>query len=125
MLAAHLRGLLKPSTTYGLRSELAEDAVIEALAYQMHIDNYESSINVDASILSCLNDKAKAETLKSIGIRAARCSELRGMDIYRLARAAKSKSKKSGLSLYQLYHIAQKCGILDALSAPEDEIPDK
>jgi hypothetical protein len=119
MLAAYLQGLLKPSTAYGLRSSLAESVITEGMVYQMHIANYESSMRTDASILSCLTDKAKASTLRTIGMRALRCSELRSMDIYRLDEASIDLSNKSGLSLYQLYHIAKKCGILDALGGTE------
>ena len=119
MLAAYLQGLLKPNTTYGLRSSLAENAILEGMVYHMHVDNYESSIRTDASILSCLTDKAKASTLRTIGMRALRCSELRSMDIYRLDQASSDLANKSGLSLYQLYHIAKKCGILDALGGTE------
>ena len=124
MLAAYLRGFLKPKTTYGLRSSLAEDAVIEAMVYQMHIENYETSIKVDSSILGCLTHDGKKETLRSIAMRSARCSELRSMDIYRLRKASRPPDKKNGPSLYQLYHIAKKCGILDALSDTEASATD-
>jgi hypothetical protein len=122
MVAAYLRGLLKPEPQYGLRSSLSEDTIYEGMSALMQMEGHRMSIEVDAAILSCLDDKSKKSTLSAISARMGRCSELRSMDIYKLDQVKQVTQNKNELSLYQLYHIAKKCGILDAISeASEDQ----
>jgi hypothetical protein len=121
MVAAYLRGLLKPTAHYGLRSLMAETAVLEAVAADVSADTFRLHAQLDAATLSVLNEKGIRSTVRSMGARAARCSELRLMDIYRLenkaADAERREKNKNTLSLYQLYHLASKNGIFDALRA--------
>jgi membrane glycosyltransferase len=125
MVAAYLRGLLKPSKAYGLRSTLAESAILEAISADASADMFELHAKLDAMTLPVLNEKGIRANLRSMGQRAARSGELRLLDIYRLSRQLEDKARadqnKNTLSLYQLYHLAAKNGIFDALSAREAE----
>ena len=115
MVAAYLRGLLKPDLPYGLRSELAEEAILEAMVVDMQVDHQKAAIAADASALPIFTDAGKEKTLRAIQARLSRCIELRTMDIYRLDASKKPVAGKNDISLYQLYHLAAKNGILDAL----------
>ena len=116
MVAAYLRGLLKPRTMYGLRSDLAEDVLLEAILADVQAKGYETSILTDASIIPALTDESKETTLRSIRAKLGRVTELKMFDIYCLAKASRHlKGKKNEVSLYQLYHLADKYGILTAL----------
>jgi hypothetical protein len=121
MVAAYLRGLLKPDLPYGLRSELAEEAILEAMVVEMQVDHQKSAIAADAAALPIFTDTGKDKTLRAIQARLARCIELRTMDIYRLDASKKPTGGKNDISLYQLYHLAAKHGILDALQEYNNE----
>jgi hypothetical protein len=123
MLAAYLRGMLKPSHKYGLRSLLAENVIFEGVSAELSVAAYETAILSDASMLPVFNEKGIRDTMHSISKRAARCMELRLMDVYRMARRLDGDAGKSGkkeLSLYQLYQIAVKNGIFDALRQQQE-----
>lgn len=113
MVVAYLRGLLKPTLTYGLRSLLAEEAILEALEAQLAVEGYGNSIIADAAVLPALEHKSKEHTMRSIRARLMRCTELRTFDIYRLNRRV--ELDKNGISLYQLYQVASANGLMDAL----------
>lgn len=121
MLAAYLRGLLKPTVNYGLRSLISETIVLEAIAAEVSADTFQLHAQLDAAMLPVLNDKGVRSTIRLMGLRAARGSELRLMDIYRLNSkaedAAHAQNNKNTLSIYQLYHLAAKNGIFDSLRA--------
>lgn len=121
MVAAHLQGLLKPTADYGLRSLMGESVILEAIAAQVSADTFARHAQLDAATLPVLNDKGVRSTIRTMSARAARCSELRLMDIYRLeskvADQADREKNKNTLSLYQLYHLASKNGIFDSLRA--------
>lgn len=123
MLLAYLRGALPAEQAYGLRSIIAEDVILEGMAAQLAVDVADVNMQLDAAMLPVLNIKGVRATMKSIGARALRCSELRLMDIYRLEKkaqdAATRESEKNTLSLYQLYQVAEKQGIFDALRAQD------
>lgn len=119
MVAAYLRGLLKPRNNYGLRSVMAENVILEGMTAQMSVEGYELTLALDAATLPVLNTKGIRETLHSLAKRSARCTELRLMDVYRLSNrmAEKPTTNKKQVSLYQLYQIAVKKGMFDALQA--------
>jgi hypothetical protein len=123
MVAAYLRGILYPEPAYGLRSALSEDVLIEAMAAQISVETYDANMALDAAMLPVLNTEGVRHTMKSIGARSLRCSELRLMDIYRLEQKARNAidqaSEKNTPSLYQLYQIAERQGIFDALRAQD------
>ena len=127
MVAAFLRGLLKPTTEYGLRSIMGESVMLEAISAEVAADTFTLHAQLDAATLPVLNEKGVKSTMRSMGQRAARGSELRLMDIYRLESKAEDlerrEKNKNTLSLYQLYHLATKNGIFDALRAqmPDNE----
>ena len=127
MVAAFLRGLLKPTTEYGLRSIMGESVMLEAISAEVAADTFTLHAQLDAAMLPVLNEKGVKSTMRSMGQRAARGSELRLMDIYRLESKAEDlerrEKNKNTLSLYQLYHLATKNGIFDALRAqmPDNE----
>ncbi len=126
MVAAFLRGLLKPTTDYGLRSIMGESVIFEAIAAEVSADTFKLHSQLDAAMLPVLNDKGIRSTMRTMGLRAARCSELRLLDIYRLESKFEDQERreknKNTLSLYQLYHLATKNGIFDALRA---QMPDE
>lgn len=115
MVVAYLRGLLKPELMYGRRSEAAEEAIFEALAADVQVQNHLAVIAAESSALPIFTDEGKDKTLRSLRARIARCHELRMMDIYRLDMRDLATPVKNEISLYQLYHLAAKQGILDAL----------
>jgi hypothetical protein len=112
MVVAYLRGLLKPSLHYGLRSIVAENYVFEALLADNQAFMLESSIQSDASIIPALKIESKRETMRLINRRRQRCMEIRNGAIYG-ARKAKTPGE---ISLYQLYHLCSRAGILEALT---------
>lgn len=112
MLAAYLQGLLKPSPEYGTRSEFAEDVILEGMTALTLADGFSLAITTAASKLAILTHDGKTDTLRRIQAQTVRCSELRMMDIYKIGQEV---SNKNGMSLYQLYQLANKNGILDAL----------
>ncbi len=112
MLAAYLRGFLKPSPQFGMRSAFAEELIIEGMAATIAADGFDLSVAADASKLSVLNQQGKMQALQRIHAQMVRCSELRMMDIYKLDQEV---TNKNGISLYQLYQLADKQGILSAL----------
>jgi hypothetical protein len=125
MVAAFLRGLLKPTESYGLRSMLGESVVLEAVAAEVSADAFMLHAKLDAAALPVLTDSGVRSTLRAMGARAARYTDLKLMDVYRLERKVEDQVRrdrnKNTLSLYQLYHLATKNGIFDALRAHEAE----
>ena len=123
MLAAYLRGLLRPSHSYGLRSHLAEDVIIEGMTAQISVETYSANMALDAAMLPVLKIEGIRNTMRALGAKSVRCSELRLMDVYRLEQrardAADMSAQKNTPSLYQLYQIAEKQGIFDALRAQD------
>jgi hypothetical protein len=114
MLVAHLRGLLNPAPAYGLRSLLAEDAVIEGLTADDAATSYFDSVSADASMLPALTKASAQETMRLMRRKTERGAELRAMEIFHYATKG-GKDRKAKPSLYQLYRIAEEHGIFDAL----------
>ena len=119
MLAAYLRGLLKPEHKYGLRSILAENVILEAISAEITAETYTSSALADASLVPALRAEAANSTIRSLFARLSRAAELKFMDVYRLEKdllnRSKSQDGKPVISLYQLYHAMTKSGIMQAL----------
>lgn len=116
MVAAYLRGVLKPTQKYGLRSSLAENLLLEAVAAEVSAGALDVSACIDATICSVIKPEARQEHLRSVFARAGRATELRLHDIHRLGRIDLVKSgDKDSLSVFQLYQLLQKKGILDAM----------
>lgn len=125
MVAAYLRGLLKPSHQFGLRSAIAEDVILEGLAADMNAQAMADGIRVDTGTLPVLTEKGIRATVQRINYRLGRISQLRGQDIYRvaeqLAGRLKLENRSDELSLFQLYQIAEKKGIFKAFDEHFDE----
>lgn len=114
MLAAYLRGLLKPSTDYGMRSFIFEDVVLEAMTADIVADRYTSSIAVDAAIAGILTDDSKRNAMRRIQRQTKRRGELQLMDIYGLEAGSKFKQTAEGrVSLLQLFQLMRDQGIID------------
>ena len=113
MVVAYLRGLLKPSLQYGLRSVVAENYVLESLMSENQASALESSAVSDSAILSTLTMESKKDTMRVIRRRLQRATNIRNGEIYRSSRAKKSDGQ---ISLYQLYQLCAKSGILETLT---------
>lgn len=119
MVVAYLRGLLKPSINHGLRSIVAENYVLEMLAADNQAQTLEAASLSDAALLSSLTRESKIDTLRSIRKRQQRCMELRNGDIYRVGK--RKEHARGEISLYQLYHLCARAGILDTLSGTKKD----
>jgi septation ring formation regulator EzrA len=116
MVVAYLRGLLKPSFDHGLRSIVAENYVLDTLVADTQARMLEATILSDSAILPALTMDAKKDTMRLIRKRMQRCVDIRNGEIY-----GKPKVRQSApgqISLYQLYQLATKSGILETLAAP-------
>jgi hypothetical protein len=120
MVAAYLRGLLKPNHQYGLRSRISEDVVIEALATEMMATNMTSAVNFDLTLIPVLNEKGRLAAVDRVTEKLRRVAELRANDLYRVADqltgSLRLSNTKKELSLFQLYQIAEKHGIFEEFS---------
>lgn len=116
MVVAYLRGLLKPSLQHGLRSIVAENYVLESLVAGVQADLMEAAVLSDSAILPALTTDSKRETMRVIRRRLQRCKDIRNGNIYGV-----SKERQTGqLSLYQLYQLASRSGILKTLTTSND-----
>lgn len=113
MVVAYLRGLLKPSLKHGLRSIVAENYVLESLAAVNQADMLESTVLSDSAIIPALTTDSKRETMRVIRRRLQRCTEIRNGNIYGVKKAPQTGQ----ISLYQLYQLASRSGILETLTA--------
>lgn len=116
MVVAYLRGLLKPSFDHGLRSFVAENYVLDTLVADTQAKMLEATILSDSAILPALTMDAKKDTMRLIHKRMQRCVDIRNGEIYgkpKLRTAAQGQ-----ISLYQLYQLTTKSGILETLAAP-------
>ncbi len=120
MLAAYLRGLLKSSMNFGLRSLLFEDMIIEAMTAQIAAENFRLSVTADSAIASILTADSKRNTLRRTQRQIKRHMNLQLMDIYELVSGKRNK-QEGGISLLQLFHLMKKEGIItpDAPTQPE------
>jgi hypothetical protein len=126
MVAAYLRGLLKPDHPYGIRSSLAEDIVLEALACDNLVHSMEQGLALDMSLLPAITPKAIPGIVQGISRRMGRVNELRGYDIYKVEQQIGDQLKLAGhdaseISVFQVYQIAEKQGIFQRFEDSFDE----
>lgn len=113
MVVAYLQGLLKPSLNYGLRSIVAENYVFETLVAGNQAKMLETAVLSDSAVLPALTTESKRETLRVIRRKLSRCTDIRNGKIY----GASTVKKPSGeISLYQLYQLCARSGILETLT---------
>jgi hypothetical protein len=123
MLTAYLRGLLKPSSAFGLRSFLFEDVILEAMSAHIATENFEISIVADSAVASILTADSKRDVLRRVQRQTQRLAALQLMDIYDLASGQRGRSNGgSGISLLQLFHLMKKEGMIhpDEARSPSD-----
>lgn len=113
MMAAYLQGHTRPSFNYGLMSRLTESVILELVSAQIAAKDYEMSAMVDIIRLPLLQAKSMQDVSRSVDARVRRARDLRFAQIF----ADEKVFNKNMPSLYQLYQIAQKHGIMDALQA--------
>lgn len=123
MVAAYLRGVLKPEHKHGLRSSLADNLILEAVAAEISAGALELGALTDATITTALKHDARREHLQSVFARAGRATELRMFDIHRLGASAQRNKSSGEISLYQLYQLMQKKGILTAMQQHYEQTP--
>lgn len=111
MLAAYLRGLLKPSMSHGFRSLLFEDVILEAMTAQIASDNFQLSVISDSALSSILTAESKRSVLRRTQRQIRRRANLQLMDIYELA-SGRRDQQTSGISLLQLFHLMKKEGMI-------------
>ena len=118
MVVAHLRGLLPEQHHYGVRSLVTEGIVLESLNAELLAHNSERRMELEMAMLPVLNPQGIQNTVQRVHTRLGRASELRLLDIYRVAEQVagllKLENKQNQLSLFQVYQIAEKEGIFDA-----------
>lgn len=117
MLAAYLRGLLKPSMPFGVKSYLFEDVILEAMTAHIAVENFRLSIAADSAVASILTDDGKRGVLRRTQRQVKRHAALQLLDIYGLVGGRKEK-QESSISLLQLFHLMQKEGIIHPDEAP-------
>jgi hypothetical protein len=118
MVVAYLRGLLKPSFDHGLRSIAAENYVLDTLVADTQARMLEATILSDSAILPALTIDAKKDTVRLISKRMQRCVDIRNGAIYGKPKLQTASSGQ--ISLYQLYQLTTKSGILETLAAPRN-----
>lgn len=123
MLAAYLRGLLKPSSSFGFRSLLFEDVIIEAMSARIAAENFEINIVADSAIASILTADSKRSTLRRVQRQTQRRAALQLMDIYDLANGHRTRDGGS-ISLLQLFHLMKKEGMIQPDGAPTPPDPE-
>ena len=120
MVVAYLRGLLRPNHTFGTRSFVTEQIVLESLSAERLADNMQAEVMAELSLIPVFNQKAIISTAEKSSARLGRACELRMFDIYKVADQIAGRIKrdtKNELSLYQVYQIAEKSGIFEAFDA--------
>lgn len=121
MVVAHLRGLLSHSHGFGSRSKATEDVILEAIGAEALATSMEVNSRLDLALIPALTQKGVLDTVERVSSRMGRVAELRMMDVYRVADQIAAEKKltndKHELSLFQLYHLAEKSGIFDAFDA--------
>jgi len=99
---------------------MTEDIILEAITADALLLSMESNIETDRAILPMLKPEGARTTVDRIGKKTVRVEQLRLLDIYRveqqLADQGKVSNDEKEISLYQLYQIAEKEGIFDAVA---------
>jgi hypothetical protein len=127
MLAAYLRGLLKPALRYGFSSLAFEGLKLEMMLAQVKIEDFSQSVQSDSSVIPTLTDESKQQTLRRIHVQLERRSQLQLMDIYGLAhgkRGSEHETSQGKISMVQLFRLVEREGIFGAVDkhfTPEEE----
>jgi len=126
MVAAHLRGILRPHPAYGLRSMVTEDIVLEAMSADLHADALARQVDFSAAMLPVLTEKGIRDVVQRASKLMQRTAALKQMDIYEVSRQLSEQLRLSennpNFSLLQLYKIAEKQGIFDDLDRHFDGV---
>jgi hypothetical protein len=112
MMVAYLRGLLQPSHKYGAISRAAETVKLELLGASLAAEDYAIGALADSVRLLLTPGDALHQAARSADVRLQKANSLRFADIFRDSKAQQDKSTPS---LYQLYQMAQKHGIMEAV----------
>jgi nucleoside-specific outer membrane channel protein Tsx len=117
MVVAFLRGLLKPKLSFGLRSLVAENVMLEAMDATMDAENYKVSALMQTIRLSVTKYEARTSAVNKASEHFGKAIDLDGYDLYgwKDLIAKKTTSSEKRISLYQLYHVMKQRGILDQL----------
>jgi hypothetical protein len=118
MVVAYLRGLLRPIHKFGSRSVIAENVVLEALSAELLAGNMQAVVSSDLAAITLFKQDAAISTMELASSRLTRAGELRIYDVYKVASQIAGQLKrdtKDELSMFQLYQIAEKSGIFEAL----------
>lgn len=116
MLIAYLRGHLKRSTPYGLRSRIRESIILEAIMAEQEASMLRDRNDTTAAMMTALEHKSREQCLSQIRIRQARISELLCGRIYR-----EPVEERSDISIVQLYRLAEKGNLLEKLNKKHAE----
>lgn len=119
MVAAFMRGMLRKENKYGLRSALSENIIMEAVGAEASASQMQMNALIDATITGVIKYEERQKHLESVFARASRVYDLRLYDVYRMSKRPMSGS----VSLYQLYQLMQKRGILDAMRTDLSKLP--
>jgi hypothetical protein len=121
MVVAHLHGLLSHNHQFKSRSAATEEIILESISARLLATNMEAGNNADLALIPALTREGVTKTIENVSARRARVAELRLLDIYRVSEQISNNLKLANsqkeLSLYQLYHLAEKTGIFKALDA--------
>ena len=121
MLAAFLRGLLKPSIKFGMRSRIFEDVILESMSAHIEADRLHINAAIDAAVANVLTEDSKRDALRRIHRQTQRHAALQLMDIYGLADGSSMRGMSGGrLSLLQVFQVMRKEGIIAPDKAPAD-----
>lgn len=127
MLAAYLRGLLKPALRFGFSSSAFEGLKLEMLLAQIKVEDFGQSVQSDSSVIPTLTDESKQQTLRRIHVQLERRAQLQLMDIYGLAhgkRGNEHETSQGKISMVQLFRLVEQEGIFGAVDkhfTPEEE----
>jgi hypothetical protein len=126
MVAAYLRGLLKPQHQYGLRSAITENVVLEALACENLVRALEQEVSLFNAMIPVIDRKKLPGEIGASAYKMARINELRSLDIYRvaeqLASAGAAPSSSGGkISLLQAFRAFEAQGAFKKFEENFDE----
>jgi hypothetical protein len=118
MVAAYLRGLLKPELRHGIRSRLAENLIFEALEAENLACGMIESSKVTLALIPLMQKSSDIRaTADRVARRLRRAADLRLLDVYKvkdqLAAKYRVKERAGDISMFQLFRVAEKGGIFN------------
>lgn len=121
MVVAFLRGLLKPKLSFGIRSLVAENVMLEAMDATMDAEHYKISALMKTIQLGVTKYEARTSVVNKASEHFGKAIDLDGYDLYGWKDLIdkKATSGEKRISLYQLYHVMKQRGILDQLHQPK------